>query len=84
MATVLVRVLAANHFHPEFEETEYRGFVTAGRTVAALVNTYGNRALKLHVQDQDFNHVHTHTKKKENCSAGIYTSVLHLPSFSNC
>lgn len=47
-----------NHFHPEFEKTEYRGFVTAGKTVASLVTTYGGKALKLYVQDQDFNHVH--------------------------
>lgn len=80
VATVLVRVLAVNHFHPEFEKTEYRGFVTAGKTVASLVNTYGSKALKLHVQDQDFNHVHK--PQKENCSSVIYMTLLHLPSFS--
>lgn len=46
-----------NHFHPEFEKAEYRGYATAGKTVASLVNTYGSKALKLHVQDQDFDHV---------------------------
>lgn len=59
VATVLVRVLAVNHFYPEFDMTEYRGFVTAGKTPASLVNTYGSKALMLHIQDQDFNHVRT-------------------------
>ncbi|XP_039990154.1 cadherin-related family member 5 [Xiphias gladius] len=56
VATVLVQVLAVNQFHPEFEKAEYHGFVTAGRNAASLVNTYGSKALMLHVQDQDFNH----------------------------
>lgn len=57
VATVLVRVLAVNHFYPEFDMTEYQGFVTAEKTHASLVNTYGSKALMLHVKDQDFNHV---------------------------
>ncbi|KAL7402387.1 hypothetical protein ABVT39_014271 [Epinephelus coioides] len=56
VATVLVRVLAVNHFYPEFDRTEYQGFVTAGKSSASLVNTYGSKALMLHVQDQDFTH----------------------------
>ncbi|XP_070686627.1 cadherin-related family member 5 [Pempheris klunzingeri] len=56
VATVLVRVLAVNQFYPEFNMAEYQGFVTAGRSPASLVNTYGSKALMLHVQDQDFNH----------------------------
>ncbi|TWW76393.1 cadherin-related family member 5 isoform X1 [Takifugu flavidus] len=56
VATVLVRVLAVNHFHPEFQNAEYRGFVSTGKTGASLVNTYGGKVLKLHVQDGDFNH----------------------------
>ncbi|KAL6106836.1 uncharacterized protein ACO6RY_10606 [Pungitius sinensis] len=56
VATALVRVLAMNQFHPEFDTAEYRGFVTAGKTTASLVNTYGSKALVLKVQDQDFNH----------------------------
>ncbi|XP_014854265.1 PREDICTED: cadherin-related family member 5-like isoform X1 [Poecilia mexicana] len=54
VATVLVRLLAVNQFHPEFELPEYCGFVTAGKSAASLVNTYGSRALILNVQDQDF------------------------------
>ncbi|XP_057692954.1 cadherin-related family member 5 isoform X1 [Corythoichthys intestinalis] len=56
VATVLVRVLAVNRFHPVFDMAEYHGFVTAGKSPASLVYTYGNRALMLHVQDQDFKH----------------------------
>ncbi|XP_061630244.1 cadherin-related family member 5 isoform X1 [Phyllopteryx taeniolatus] len=56
VATVLVRVLAVNQFHPVFDMAEYHGFVTAGKSPASLVYTYGNRALMLHVQDQDFKH----------------------------
>ncbi|XP_056242605.1 cadherin-related family member 5 [Seriola aureovittata] len=56
VATVLVRVLAVNHFRPQFDKAQYHGFVTAGKSPASLVNTYGSRALMLHVQDQDFNH----------------------------
>ncbi|XP_059190832.1 cadherin-related family member 5 [Centropristis striata] len=56
VATVLVRVLAVNQFHPEFDTTEYHGFVTAGKSHVSLVNTYGSKALMLHVQDQDFDH----------------------------
>ncbi|XP_026221517.1 cadherin-related family member 5 isoform X2 [Anabas testudineus] len=52
---VLVRVLAVNQFYPEFDRAEYHGFVTAGKSSASLVNTYGSKALMLHVQDQDFN-----------------------------
>lgn len=59
VATVLVRVLAVNRFRPAFSKDEYRGFVTAGKTVASLVTTYGSKALKLHVEDQDFSHVRT-------------------------
>ncbi|KAI3371378.1 hypothetical protein L3Q82_023975, partial [Scortum barcoo] len=55
VATVLVRVLAVNKFFPEFDMSEYRGFVTAGNSPASLVDTYGSKALMLHVQDQDFN-----------------------------
>ncbi|XP_068168464.1 cadherin-related family member 5 [Antennarius striatus] len=56
VATVLVRVLAVNEFHPEFDTAEYKGFVTAGKSPASLVNTYGSKALMLQVQDQDFKH----------------------------
>ncbi|XP_063335843.1 cadherin-related family member 5 isoform X3 [Pelmatolapia mariae] len=55
VATVLVRVLAANQFSPEFDKPEYRGFVVAGKSPASLVDTYGSKALVLHVHDQDFN-----------------------------
>ncbi|XP_043980618.1 cadherin-related family member 5 [Gambusia affinis] len=54
VATVLVRILAVNQFHPEFELPKYCGFITAGKSAASLVNTYGSRALILNVQDQDF------------------------------
>lgn len=64
VATVLVHVLAVNHFYPAFDMTEYQGFVPAGNSLASLVNTYGSKALMLHVQDQDFNHVCTsHTQQ---------------------
>ncbi|XP_077452725.1 cadherin-related family member 5 [Stigmatopora argus] len=56
VATVLVRVLAVNRYHPVFDMAEYHGFVMAGMSPASLVYTYGNRALMLHVQDQDFKH----------------------------
>ncbi|XP_061772800.1 cadherin-related family member 5 [Nerophis ophidion] len=56
VATVMVRVVAVNRFNPVFDMTEYYGFVTAGKSPASLVYTYGNRALMLHVQDQDFKH----------------------------
>ncbi|KAM9376075.1 protocadherin-15 [Pholidichthys leucotaenia] len=54
IATVLVRVLAVNQFYPQFDMAEYHGFVTAGKSPASLVNTYGSEALILHVHDQDF------------------------------
>ncbi|XP_042267952.1 cadherin-related family member 5 isoform X1 [Thunnus maccoyii] len=55
LATVLVRVMAVNQFYPQFDRAEYNGFVTADKSPASLVNTYGSKALMLHVQDQDFN-----------------------------
>lgn len=57
VATVEVRVLAVNNFHPVFEMAKYQGFVTVEKASASLVNTYGNRALMLHVQDRDFENV---------------------------
>ncbi|XP_028286284.1 cadherin-related family member 5 [Parambassis ranga] len=56
VATVLVRILAVNKFYPEFDMAEYHGFVAARKSSASLVNTYGSKALMLHVQDQDFDH----------------------------
>ncbi|XP_054475487.1 cadherin-related family member 5 [Anoplopoma fimbria] len=56
VAAVLVRVLAVNQFYPEFDMAKYQGFVTAGKSDASLVNTYGSKALMLYVQDQDFIH----------------------------
>ncbi|XP_065813310.1 cadherin-related family member 5 isoform X1 [Labrus bergylta] len=56
LASVLVRFVAVNQFPPEFEMAEFQGFVTGGKSPVSLVNTYGNRALMLHVHDQDFNH----------------------------
>ncbi|KAF3688882.1 Cadherin-related family member 5 [Channa argus] len=55
VTAVLVRVLAVNQFYPEFDRAEYHGFVTARKSPASLVETYGSKALVLHVQDQDFN-----------------------------
>lgn len=54
VATVEVRVLAVNRFHPVFEMAKYQGFVSVEEASASLVNTYGNKALMLHVQDRDF------------------------------
>ncbi|XP_058501780.1 cadherin-related family member 5 [Solea solea] len=56
VATVTVRILATNLFNPEFDSAEYHGFVTAGKSHASLVNTYGDKVLMLHVQDRDFQH----------------------------
>ncbi|KAF7658771.1 hypothetical protein LDENG_00008130 [Lucifuga dentata] len=56
VATLFVHVLAANQFHPEFEMAVYHGFVTAEQSPASLVNTYGSKAMMLHVHDQDFMH----------------------------
>lgn len=46
-----------NRFPPEFNLAEYHGFVTAGKSQASLVHTYGSVALVLNVRDQDFNQV---------------------------
>ncbi|KAM9854758.1 uncharacterized protein ACBR49_003291 [Aulostomus maculatus] len=56
VATVLVHVVAMNRFPPYFDKTEYQGFVTAAKSPASLVNTYGSKALMLNVQDEDFTH----------------------------
>lgn len=61
VATVLVRILAVNQFYPEFDRPEYRGFVIAGKSPVSLVNTYGSKALMLHVRDQDFRQAGLHT-----------------------
>ncbi|XP_036068314.1 uncharacterized protein LOC118598871 isoform X2 [Oryzias melastigma] len=61
VATVLVRILAENQFYPEFDRPEYRGFVIAGKSPVSLVNTYGSKALMLHVRDQDFRQAGLHT-----------------------
>lgn len=81
VATVLVRVLAVNRFHPVFDMAEYHGFVTAAKNPASLVYTYGNRALMLHVQDQDFKHVGPLTKHpKYNEVLGHCSIVLAILS----
>lgn len=36
---------------------KYQGFVSVEEASASLVNTYGNKALMLHVQDRDFDNV---------------------------
>lgn len=56
VATALVRVLALNQFYPEFDMPVYHGFVITGKDFPSLVITYGNKALMLHVLDQDFTH----------------------------
>ncbi|KAK2842200.1 hypothetical protein Q5P01_012400 [Channa striata] len=48
VTAVLVRVLAVNQFYPEFDKAEYHGFVTARKSHASLVETYGSKALMLH------------------------------------
>lgn len=60
VATVLIRVLSVNEFYPEFDRDEYQGFLIAGKNLASLVITYGNKALMLRVKDRDFNHVCAH------------------------
>lgn len=64
VATAEVRVLAVNNFHPAFEMAKYQGFVTVEKASASLVNTYGNKALMLHVQDRDFDNVSTKVRKR--------------------
>lgn len=54
---------------------EYRGFVTAGNSPASLVNTYGSKALMLHVQDQDFNQVRTRPHSSH---------MAHIPTAQKC
>ncbi|XP_052330583.1 cadherin-related family member 5-like [Oncorhynchus keta] len=65
VATVVVRVVAVNHFPPQFSWPEYHGFVIEGDSPASLVNTYGNTVLLIQTQDKDFSdvctHAHTHT-----------------------
>lgn len=81
IATVLVHVLAVNQFYPEFDKAEYQGFVTAGRSPASLVKTYGSKALMLHVQDQDFNDVCTTLHSTHDIythSAKMLRAVLYL------
>jgi len=56
VTTATIRVLAANHFPPEFEATEYHGFVMEDKSIASLVNTYGSRVLMLRAHDPDFMH----------------------------
>ncbi|KAM3870585.1 uncharacterized protein ACN63O_005711 [Diretmus argenteus] len=56
VATALVHVVAVNLFLPEFDMAVYHGFVTAGKSPAALVNTYGSKVLMLRVHDGDFTH----------------------------
>lgn len=87
LATVLVQVLAVNQFYPEFAMAEYQGFVTAGKSPASLVNTYGSKVLVLHVHDQDFNHVctplhSTHIKDDQSSSAFVFYIVTHHLLFS--
>lgn len=72
-----------NQFYPEFDRAEYHGFVTAGRSPASLVNTYGSKALMLHVQDKDFNNVWTarytvHSQYHKPFSAVIIFTFLLL------
>lgn len=76
VATVMVRVLAVNQFHPEFELPEYCGFVTAGKSPASLVNTYGSRALILNVQDQDFDNVSS--KACPQCFVNVLVFLKHF------
>ncbi|XP_028823277.1 cadherin-related family member 5 isoform X2 [Denticeps clupeoides] len=54
VATAIVRVLAENRFPPQFERSEYRGFITDTTSPASLVITYGNELLVLQATDQDF------------------------------
>ncbi|TRY57876.1 hypothetical protein DNTS_017665 [Danionella cerebrum] len=54
VATVLVRVQAENKFHPQFNRSMYRGFVSESTSPASFVMTYGNRLLTLEAVDQDF------------------------------
>ncbi|KAM4618908.1 uncharacterized protein ACJ7VT_008176 [Polymixia lowei] len=56
VTTALVHVLAVNRFLPEFDMTQYNGFVVEGKSPASLINTYGNKLLMLRVQDRDFMH----------------------------
>lgn len=76
-----VRVLAVNRFHPVFEMAKYQGFVAVEEALVSLVNTYGNKALMLHVQDRDFHSViEKHAQVRQYCVwTGKVTNRLRLP-----
>ncbi|KAJ8381876.1 hypothetical protein SKAU_G00026540 [Synaphobranchus kaupii] len=54
VATALVRVLAENHFPPQFNKTTYKGFITENSGSAVLVSTYENTVLVVQATDLDF------------------------------
>ncbi|XP_032895893.1 uncharacterized protein LOC116985302 [Amblyraja radiata] len=54
VTTVLIRVLAQNHYQPRFNTTKYEGFVQEQTNPFAVVVTYGNKLLLLEAIDQDF------------------------------
>lgn len=47
--------------------TKYQGFVSVEEASASLVNTYGNKALMLHVQDRDFDNVTAMNTQIQKC-----------------
>ena len=86
VATVVVRVVAVNHFPPQFSWPEYRGFVIEGDSLASLVNTYGNTVLLIQTQDRDFSdvctHAHTHTYTQLDMHSIIFCNFNSLFSQS--
>ncbi|XP_072565982.1 cadherin-related family member 5 isoform X2 [Paramormyrops kingsleyae] len=54
ITSAVVRVLAQNHFAPQFNSSTYVGFVPQSRESSMLVSTHGNQALLLQAIDRDF------------------------------
>ncbi|KAM7367467.1 hypothetical protein PAMP_015367 [Pampus punctatissimus] len=73
VASVLVRVICENMFHPFFNRTTYKGFIIQSSSPASIVTTYGNQVLLVQVSDWDF-------------SDGLNPNIrysLHPPSVSD-
>ncbi|KAM7378648.1 hypothetical protein PAMA_013523 [Pampus argenteus] len=73
VASVLIRVICENVFHPFFNRTTYKGFIIQSSSPASIVTTYGNQVLLVQVSDWDF-------------SDGLNPNIrysLHSPSVSD-
>ncbi|XP_048864283.1 cadherin-related family member 5-like isoform X2 [Brienomyrus brachyistius] len=54
ITSAVVRVLAQNHFAPQFNSSTYFGFVPNSSESSVLISTHGNQALLLQATDHDF------------------------------